>query len=56
MTTSQILVKDEKIVVPKQISFATHATYDPADANLIELVSPTNAITEVKLVRQQQEH
>ncbi len=49
MTTNQILVKDEKIVAAAQISFATHATYAPADANLIELVSPTVSIVEVEM-------
>ena len=41
MTTNQILVKDAASATPKQISFATHATYSPGTNNVIEVGTPT---------------
>ena len=41
MTTNQILIKDAASTTPKQISFATHATYAPAANNVIEIGTPT---------------
>ena len=41
MTTSQVLIKDAADATPKQISFATHATYAPGTNNVIEIGTPT---------------
>ena len=41
MATNQILVKDAADATPKQISFATHATYAPGTNNVIEIGTPT---------------
>lgn len=41
MATNQVLIKDAASVTPKQISFATHATYSPATNNVIEIGTPT---------------
>lgn len=41
MTTNQVLIKDAAAATPKQISFATHASYAPAANNVIEIGTPT---------------
>ncbi len=41
MATNQILVKDAAAATPKQISFATHATYAPTTNQVIEIGTPT---------------
>lgn len=41
MTTNQVLIKDAAAATPKQISFATHATYSPGTNNVIEIGTPT---------------
>ncbi len=41
MTTNQVLIKDAAAATPKQISFATHATYAPGTNNVIEIGTPT---------------
>ena len=41
MTTNQVLVKDAAAATPKQISFATHASYAPGTNNVIEIGTPT---------------
>ncbi len=41
MTTNQVLIKDAADATPKQISFATHATYAPGTNNVIEIGTPT---------------
>ncbi len=41
MTTNQVLIKDAADATPKQISFATHATYSPGTNNVIEVGTPT---------------
>lgn len=41
MTTQQVLIKDAASATPKQISFATHATYSPGTNNVIEIGTPT---------------
>ena len=41
MTTNQVLIKDAADATPKQISFATHATYSPGTNNVIEIGTPT---------------
>ncbi len=41
MTTNQILIKDAASTTPKQISFATHASYAPGANNVIEIGTPT---------------
>ena len=41
MTTNQVLIKDAASTAPKQISFATHATYVPTGGNIIEIGTPT---------------
>ena len=41
MTTNQVLIKDAADATPKQISFATHATYAPGTNNVIEVGTPT---------------
>ncbi len=41
MATNQVLVKDAASTTPKQISFATHASYAPATNNVIEIGTPT---------------
>lgn len=41
MTTNQILVKDAADATPKQISFATHASYVPTTNQVIEIGTPT---------------
>ena len=40
MATNQVLIKDAADATPKQISFATHATYAPAANNVIEIGTP----------------
>ncbi|KKL56395.1 hypothetical protein LCGC14_2245820 [marine sediment metagenome] len=40
MTTNQVLIKDAADATPKQISFATHATYAPGTNNVIEIGTP----------------
>ena len=42
MATNQILVKDAADATPKQISFATHATYVATANNVIEIGTPTD--------------
>ncbi len=42
MTTNQVLVKDAAAATPKQISFATHASYVPTGGNIIEIGTPTD--------------
>lgn len=41
MTTNQVLIKDAAAATPKQISFATHASYVPGTNNVIEIGTPT---------------
>ncbi len=41
MTTNQVLIKDAADTTPKQISFATHASYVPTTNNVIEIGTPT---------------
>ena len=41
MATNQVLIKDAASTAPKQISFATHASYVAATANVIEIGTPT---------------
>lgn len=41
MATNQILIKDAASTTPKQISFATHASYAPGANNVIEIGTPT---------------
>lgn len=41
MATNQVLIKDAVDATPKQISFATHASYAPATNNVIEIGTPT---------------
>lgn len=41
MTTNQVLIKDAAAATPKQISFATHATYSPTTNQVIEIGTPT---------------
>ena len=41
MTTNQVLIKDAVDATPKQISFATHASYVPTGGNIIEIGTPT---------------
>lgn len=41
MATNQVLIKDAASTTPKQISFATHASYAPATNNVIEIGTPT---------------
>lgn len=41
MTTNQVLIKDAADATPKQISFATHATYSPTTNQVIEIGTPT---------------
>lgn len=41
MATNQILIKDAADATPKQISFATHATYAPTTNQVIEIGTPT---------------
>lgn len=41
MTTNQVLIKDAAAATPKQISFATHASYAPDTNNVIEIGTPT---------------
>jgi len=41
MTTNQVLIKDAADATPKQISFATHASYSPGTNNVIEIGTPT---------------
>ncbi len=41
MATNQVLVKDAAAATPKQISFATHASYVAATNNVIEIGTPT---------------
>ncbi len=41
MATNQVLIKDAAAAAPKQISFATHATYVPTGGNIIEIGTPT---------------
>lgn len=41
MATNQVLIKDAAAATPKQISFATHATYTPTGGNIIEIGTPT---------------
>ncbi len=41
MSTNQVLIKDAADTTPKQISFATHASYVPTGGNIIEIGTPT---------------
>ena len=41
MATNQVLVKDAASTAPKQISFATHASYVATTNNVIEIGTPT---------------
>lgn len=41
MATNQVLIKDAATTTPKQISFATHASYVAATNNVIEIGTPT---------------
>ena len=41
MTTNQVLIKDAADTTPKQISFATHASYVATTNNVIEIGTPT---------------
>ena len=41
MTTNQVLIKDAASATPKQISFATHASYVATTNNVIEIGTPT---------------
>ncbi len=41
MATNQVLIKDAADATPKQISFATHATYVPTTNQVIEIGTPT---------------
>ncbi len=41
MATNQVLIKDAAAATPKQISFATHATYVPTTNQVIEIGTPT---------------
>ncbi len=41
MTTNQVLIKDAAATTPKQISFATHASYVPTTNQVIEIGTPT---------------
>ncbi len=42
MATNQVLIKDAADATPKQISFATHASYVPTGGNFIEVGTPTD--------------
>ena len=41
IATNQVLIKDAADATPKQISFATHATYAPGTNQVIEIGTPT---------------
>lgn len=41
MATNQVLIKDAAAATPKQISFATHASYVATTNNVIEIGTPT---------------